>query len=494
MGQTAYQRALDNQTRQEELAMKKAGEARAAELHGLQTRALGRKESQDTQLAGLRRDMVDVVGGVNRQATDSNLDADFAQAEQATAMGLQPPPMLGGSNAANEKALTVSTPVNHADRGYQSRVAGLRQQYALTSGDMADFDRVQAADKARVQSIEDSVWALKVIENPAGSEAVQARSFINDSSKTLSIDPPDKTGMSTMRIIKGDRTTPVSVSPSDLGKVSVGVRRLMRGDVGGLDVIASVNKDLAAAAAAELGIDIKLADFNNKVASDRADLQVKQQDIATRAAYYGGARQGSKQLPPEMVSRLNDLSVQIAETADPNERARLEAQWSRENAIAATYLGRVIQPRGEAQVKPGEGLKKVDEPGTVFADERGRVYTADGRGNRIVEGGVAPAEFAAALKKAGVPEYAWGQIQLSPDGAYFGYRGMAYDVSELPLVAEKVTAHSNMLRQRTEASKSRMNPPAVRGGPVDGAPEPAYGPPVGINRPPRDWHGGALAR
>jgi len=273
MGQQAWDTAENNRVRNEELSMRKAKEARDAETHQLQTDALRREASTQNELRGLRTNMADFLTGTDRKASNANLDADFEQAYQATGLGLEAPAMAGGSNMANEQALTVRRPVDMSSPEFQGGLAGLRSQYALASGNMADLDAVTSAERNRITSAQDAEWAQSVISNPNGEQAVRARSFINDSSKSLSIDPPDpKTGMSTLRIIRGDRTKPVELSPADLAKIAVGVRRLQRGDVGGLDVISGVNKELAAAAAAEFEMDVGLASRNNDTAYRAAGL------------------------------------------------------------------------------------------------------------------------------------------------------------------------------------------------------------------------------
>ncbi|OYW94779.1 MAG: hypothetical protein B7Z13_03760 [Caulobacterales bacterium 32-67-6] len=284
MGGDMYQRSLDNKRRKEIDAREAEAHRASMEIKGLQIGALRREDATQNELRGLRTGMADFMTGTDRAATNANLDADFEQAYQATAQGLPMPAMRGGSNLENEQALTVRRPVDVSSPDFQQGMTGLRARYALASGNMADFDNVKAAERTRVASSEDAEWARAVVSDPNGEQAVQARTFINDSSRSLAIDPPDpKTGMSTLRIIRGDRTKPVDLSPSDLARVAVGVRRLQRGDVGGLDVISAVNKDLAAAAASEFNIDMQVAGENNNtafraagLANDRARLGIAQ--------------------------------------------------------------------------------------------------------------------------------------------------------------------------------------------------------------------------
>lgn len=308
---------------QEQEARQQRESAARLEQMGLQTEQLRRAAARDNEMTRLRSEISDFASGLNRPATNAALDADFDQAlaastqatlnenlvrnaDKARAAGLTVPDSLPSysaaapmtrSNVENEAALAVRDRVNVNSPEYQSGMAGLRQRYALLAGDMKDFDAITTAERNRLTAREDSDFALDVVKNPTGSAAVQARTFINAQTKGFTIDPPNKEGISTLRIIQGDRTKPIDISPSDLSKIAVGVRRLERGDVGGLDVIAAVNKDVAAAVRAEMGTQLEVLKANNDanfktagLRNDAARTANAAAQTANQAEYYRAMR------------------------------------------------------------------------------------------------------------------------------------------------------------------------------------------------------------
>jgi hypothetical protein len=293
LGTAAFGQGQRMALAQEELAMSKERDARAKELHGLNVAALNRTAGREAEQDRITGQIRDYTTGLQRPETNAALDADFNAADQASMQGLKLPAVRGGSNMANQEALAVRKPVDVNSPEYRSGLAGLRQQFALTKGDMADFDRVGEAERKRFTDKDDADYVLDLQKNPTGESASQARSFINAQSKKLSSKVDPKTGMTTFALVKGDGYDEIKVSPADLSKVAVGFRRLQRGDVGGLDVIAGVNKDLAAVAREELKIDVDLGKANNDASyksgvldNQGKELDIKRGQAAATAGYY----------------------------------------------------------------------------------------------------------------------------------------------------------------------------------------------------------------
>lgn len=438
--------------RRREAALAEERDRRAAELHkqtlergGLEIDSLRAAQDRENELRGIRTEMTDFVGGVDRKATNSNLDADFEQAYQATALGLQAPAMVGGSNMANQEALTVRRPVDVASPEYQTGLAGLGQRYALASGNMADFERITKAERDRIVAAQDADYALAVIKDPMGEAAVGARSFLNNKSRSLAIDPPDpKTGMSTIRIVRGDRTTPIDISPADLSKVAVGVRRLQRGDVGGLDIISSVNKELANAAAAEFNVDLDIAGKNNEVKKGNADFRLRQQQVDQTGQYYrdlGRARnaaEGQSAAAVDYENKINGVleGYQAAMAAGPagQKAAAIYAREYDQLRATASQRGLKVPPAlsALAAAQKGEGGSKpvkIEDAGQAYLVD-GQLRLTDGRGGYIAENGILPQERSTALARAGVPENLIPQLPWSQDGTSVGFRGRSYDVTD----------------------------------------------------------------
>lgn len=385
MGQRAYQQGLDND-RQAKM------DARQEELHRLSVAEgelrLGASRddaSRRNELAGMRTQMSDTMTGFDRPAFNQNANQDFDAQVMASenavrnenafrnaqrsndayndlpGYGAPPPPPSSSfmppaqSNASYEQGLrarATQAPDITSDP-YQRQMAGMRQKYALASGDMAGFDASAAGERKRITDREDAKFAADVIKDPSGEAAVMARSFVNDQSKSLGVDTDPKTGISTFRIIKGDKTTPIIVSPSDMGRLAVGMRRLDRGDVGGLDVISAVNKDLAAIVQEEYKLEIDVGGKNNDANYKTGSLKKQTAELDLRKQMLEDQRQNNrnvqsrydaanKQITPEDARKLNDLSVAIQTENDPIKRQKLQGDFTAAQANAFSKIGRVV--------------------------------------------------------------------------------------------------------------------------------------------------------
>lgn len=281
MGQSAYQQALDNKDREARRAQEAEAHRLAMRTGGLQADALEAAAAQRRSLEGMRTEMADYQQGFNRQGFNTAADAEFdaalaasdnaVRAENVARKGGMPAPVAAyapptqGNLAAEQGMRTQFTQApDITSDGFQRGMSGLQQRYALAAGDMKGFGDLQAAERQRRTNAEDAAWAVSVQNNPTGPEAVAARSYVNDKSRKLSTKVDPKTNITSFVMTDGDSYKEIKVSPSDLGKIAIGVRRLQRGDPSGLDLIASVNKDIAAAARDDLKIDLDVGKANNE--------------------------------------------------------------------------------------------------------------------------------------------------------------------------------------------------------------------------------------
>lgn len=455
MGQRAWQQALDNKDRE-------ARRAQEAEAHGLamrtgrlQAEALENAAAQQRELAGLRTELGDYQQGFNRQgfntAANNDFDAALAASDNAVMAENAARALAAGKPIRSSKGVDLpttapayATPVQSnldatqgmrtqftqapdvTSDGFQRGMSGLQQRYALAAGDMKGFGDLQAAERVRRTNAEDAAYSMKVIQNPEGPEAIEARSFVNNSSRSLSVDTDPKTGISTFRIIKGDRTKPIDVGPSDMGKIAVGVRRLQRGDVGGLDVIAAVNKDLAAAVREEFKLDVEVGKSNNDANYKLGSLKNQTEGLRLQQQRLASDLRANRQLDPADVKRLNDMAVAIQGETDPVKRQKLMQDYRVAQAGAMSKIGRVVglpEPKvaldipydkfmeiyGDQKVEKvkGEMVKLRDLP-----PEKGRAYYMQFRNGADGLGGLPdvappprnPAAPAPAPAAAPVPE------------------------------------------------------------------------------------------
>jgi hypothetical protein len=439
LGTAAFGQGQRMALAQEELAMSKERDARAKELHGLNVAALNRTAGREAEQDRITGQIRDYTTGLQRPETNAALDADFNAADQASMQGLKLPAVRGGSNMANQEALAVRKPVDVNSPEYRSGLAGLRQQFALTKGDMADFDRVGEAERKRFTDKDDADYALEIHKNPNGPAAKQARSFVNAQSKKLSSKADPKTGMTTFALVKGDGYDEINVSPVDLSKVAVGFRRIERGDVGGLDVIAAVNKDLAAAVREELKIDVELGKTNNDANYKTGTLAKQQEELRLKGEELG-IKRGQANATAQYYKDRGNMDRMGATSYFTGTDGNTYASVPTMGKNGPTFQTVRVNPEGVKMTKVGSGadMKPADvkEEGTKVTIG-GKLQYADGLGGYVPAGpngkpaGVLPSERQAALKKAGVPDNVIDRVEWNSAGTAVAINGMRFDLNEL---------------------------------------------------------------
>jgi hypothetical protein len=467
LGGDMYNQAERNKlAREQEARAARESDARLAEM-GLRTEALRRANQQAIDAQGIRRDMSDFTQGIDRTATNQALDADFDMANRAAMQGMPLPAVRGGSNAANEAGLTVRNAVDPTSPQYQQQLAGLQSRLALATGDDQRFSQIQQAETARVAGLQDSEFARAVMADPKGEAATQARTFINQKSQRLSTKVDPKTGITTFAMVNGDGYDEIKVSPSDLGKIAVGFRRLERGDIGGLDIIAGVNKDLAAVAREELKLQLDLGKTNNdaqyKIGSMNND--TARLGLQTQTAQLN--RMGSAQY-----FTGEDGNTYAAVPTMTRQGLKFETVQVNPNGMRMNRLGGAGDPKPQ-DVKE-EGTRVTVGGRLMVADGMGGYIPTDGSGKPL---GVLPSERPTILKQAGIPDNIVGQLQWNKDGTAVGINGKKYDISELAQIPKDFKSlQRNMLAADEDAKSSMMYHSALgRQFNMEAPPESMYG-------------------
>lgn len=486
LGQNAYnsvmQQALQSAKDEREAAESKA----RLDRYGLESDALRRAATREQEATGLRQQLSDFTQGVDRQATNAALDADFDAADQAAMQGLKLPAVRGGSNMANAEALKVTNPVDVTSPTYQQGLAGLRSRLALATGNDRDFADIQNAERVRIQGQQDADFARAVVSDPMGDAARQARTFINNNSRSLAIDTDPKTGVSTFRIVKGDSTKPIDVSPSDLAKVAVGVRRLERGDVGGLDVIAGVNKELAAAVREEFNLDLNIGKANNDANFKIGGLRNDAARTANQANYYRYL-QGRQQQQDARADVTDAFQRKVDGVLEGYQSAMAAGPAGRD--AAAIYAReydqlRATAPRGlrlpniqalnNAQRAPkDEKPVEVPEQGKIMM-RGGKRFMTDGLGGEVeidARGrplGVMPSDRDNFVtKNLGMPPAMANQLEFSKDGRFIlAPNGAEYDTQDkgdMARIKDDITAFAAQDPDDYERRMLRSRFPAPTG-------------------------------
>lgn len=438
-----YNSAERNRLAQEQADLARQQDARAAELHRF---TVGEKEDAARtrgQLYGLRTEMDDRMTGFDRSGFNSAANTDFDQmlaaseaavkAENAARAGQRaglappqgegPPPQMPRISQDSEAGLraqyTKAPDINSPE--FRSGMAGLRARYALTGGDMPDFDRVTDAERGRINAADDSAAALEIQQNPTGTAAVKARGFINQQSKNLTTTVDDKTGITRFTVVKGDKAEDVFVNPSDLGKLAVGYRRLERGDIGGLDVIAGVNKDLAAAVREDMKLNIQVGGANNdavskieKIKTDREEIDVKRFNARTQRDYYAARTAAEKMGSAQYFNGEDGNTYAVVPKMGAGGKITLETQRVNPEGV------KLRKPGGEVASKPVE----APEEGKIMVQD-GKKFVTDGLGGLIplaANGkplGILPSQRQKFLTKdLGMTPAMANELEISKDGRY----------------------------------------------------------------------------
>lgn len=471
MGQQAWQQALDNQDREER-------RKREADEYGLrrqqlvlQNQAAEDAAAQRRELAGIRTQIGDFQQGFNRAGYNAAADADFdsalaasdaaVKAENAARRGLAPtpapayvPPTQG--NLANDEAtrarFTQAPDITNDD--YMRNMSGLRQRYALAAGDMKGFDDMAAAERNRRTAIDDSAFARAVTTNPEGPEAKAARAYVNRNSRKLTTRVDPKTNMTTFVLAQDDGYNEVKVNPSDLARIAVGVRRLERGDVGGLDIISAVNKDLAAAVREDMKLDMdagkgnndaayKIGSLNNQTEGLRLQgegLRLKQKALGIDSQRLQLARMGAAQYREGEDGNLYALVPTMTQQGVKFETVRVNPDNVK------------LKKEGGA---PGKDVEL--KPGTIYQTPEGVRYKIADNGEKLVDGAPEPGQRTTTLIKLGFAKQDAEAMQWAPGGREISWGGMAFDVNnpkDMAALKEEIRQHKIASQAAQEYERS----------------------------------------
>ena len=301
--------ALDRKERAER--QKKEDEERGLrnDLTRLQIDSAGQEARRRAEVAQITRGISDTVQGIDRPATSAALDADFNAALQASdnavmaenaarqaqragvapmptaapmpaaegpAAGVMPvaqavPAVRGGSNAANEEALTVRNAVNPLSPEYQQRVTGQLAQLAAATG---DIERLRSLETERRTTAENALIAQRTKDFKGTDEQIGATTvFVNNNSKRITMSDPDKNGLVGLSVVRPDgKASFETLSRGDQAKIYAAVGLLDVNPTRALQMIEGVNKDLAQAIRDENLTTSQVATATNTVAKTSADI------------------------------------------------------------------------------------------------------------------------------------------------------------------------------------------------------------------------------
>lgn len=341
MGAALYQQAQANKERDEQRkAQEEERKLRMEQLRlGLDTQRAAVTREQER--AALLRGMRDFATGVDPAATSTALNADFDKAlaasdaavkaeNAARAQGVAPeaapamPAVRGGSNAANEAALTVRTAVDPTAPEYRQGMNRRMLDLALFDGNTQAAQTLQAEGR---KMADDDLVAAKVKEYKGTDEQIGATAmWLNETSKRITMGDPDKNGLVRVSVVGPDRRAEfLKLSRADQARLYAAGHLLERNPELALQMMAGINKTLAEAVASENNLTSLLAGNTNDVASKGHSMTLARNADSRAGAAVTDARTERTRTQEEAKAKA-DAAVALYKEQNPNATpAQLEA-------------------------------------------------------------------------------------------------------------------------------------------------------------------------
>lgn len=321
MGQSAYQQAQDNKQRELENERRRTLDERATtEFDNRQTdrateldkqakiNALGLQLTRPNagnytmgaapQGPGLRmgaapqHQLVDPSEAVVPDAASAPISLTPQQTPAPAGPGMR----MQGQSDPGVKAPQLVTPMG----GYTANPVPTRgaaedimAQRALLRGDDSGYRAAQS--NKRAFEFEDQ-HASHIKDYTGSAEQMEATMlYLNRTSKAVTMGAPDKNGLVRISVVKPDGTAEfMKLSKQDQARLYAGGKMMPVDPVKAIELMASVNKELAAAVAAENGLVGTVTSNNNDVASKSATITHGQQAIALQGASTSASVEHSK--------------------------------------------------------------------------------------------------------------------------------------------------------------------------------------------------------
>lgn len=218
-----------------------------------------------------------LYGQGGQQAVDEA--ASYANVEAAR-MGL---PLSNRTSLPADPAAAPAPTVTLRQASPLDRIRGL-EGIALAKKDMGAIERLGTQRQALEEDsfIADAMKSYRGTEDQIGGTAA----YINANSKRVTMGAPGKNGFVPLSIVGTDgRAEFLNLSKQDQAKLYAAGQLLERNPTRALEIMGSVNKELAAAIAQENGLVGKVATNANDVAYKGGQLGVAQQNADTNEAY-----------------------------------------------------------------------------------------------------------------------------------------------------------------------------------------------------------------
>ena len=473
-GAKMYNDSLANERAAEQLKIQQAGEARTAADYehkvGLRAQTDALREqlvspnksnyelgNTATQFAptGTSVDEVPDVGSMNLGLTAGvNLGGSGIRAPKAAGevgmglssgvgVGMQPAQQLGVAPA--KKLTNNKTP----ERGAASEILA---KMAIINGDHEGFARHKqsAADFDYEDGYNGHMkTALSADDKQRDSLFSPLVGYLNDNSKQITMGDPDAKGFVDLAITTaGGKAKFEKLSRQDQAKLYAAHMMMETNPTKAMAVMQSVNKDLAAAIAADNSLYEGVTKTRNDTAGKRHTAEHQDATLAEQERYRKSmvglhqqriTQDAKAQGDPKIIAAINDVASQFENAKTPEERRVLEQKY---NVLTSQLLSSMGKPKMLSYAPGGGGNgKPVEVPDAgkqVLLNDR--LMITDGDNGYYAKGsGLAKPEFQTVLRNAALADSATSTKAVTRDkyGEFAIFNGFKYPIND-PSAVQKL--------------------------------------------------------
>lgn len=399
LGSSLYQQALSNADRAAQRKREEEEFALRKQRLVMENEAARDAAGQRAALSQARQGIRDFREGINRPATNAALDAAFERdlaasdagvlAENATrvnaraasdlaAAGLPDvapemapavvpaaaPAAARPSNMEVERALTVQQAPDRASPDYRQGMISRLADYALLAGDVGSMRQLEA--EGRLLN-EDTIFGKRVAEYKGTDEQIgAAAAYLNNQSRRITMGAPDKNGIVRVSVVKPDGTADfLKLGRGEQAKLYAAAGLMELNPVRALGIMGEVNKELAAAVAADNNLESALAQNANDAAGRTATITHQQNtDRRADAAANDAAEANRRKRKVDDEERADkkskvDAAVALYKETNPN------ATPAQVEAVRTGVLSAVptLDKDAPAQVKLASAALRAQVPG-----------------------------------------------------------------------------------------------------------------------------------
>lgn len=224
-----------------------------------------------------------------------------------------------------------------------------------------------------------SDFAMGVMKNPDGEQARAMRTLVNRQGRDMSARYDPKTGATTFdfNTPDGSNRQSVQMTPTQMAQLAYGYAKLQRGDVSGLQVLGSMDKEFAAALAADLQTSLLL----NRDKREQAQLEhsvrtgERQATVAERQATTAENRAAREATPKQ--TALADIEGALGRKLSQSEREQVLGMGKEESAQFRAKLEGLQQMNKNGQFQSPDAYgAEVDRLFQERTNERARTVAA----------------------------------------------------------------------------------------------------------------------